>query len=211
MGGIFRKLCLLLSTLAVLLAATACNCKAPSSYHNEYTDNPRPVVMDTHVVPIYVDKDFSYPHLKDIREALAQWNIAMNGYEQFEIVTEKFDMEPDVLKHIFDSMQGIVILSRKSEDADIQQMPDGVLGFTPSAPAQVVNLIEDRIGTRNLRIILLHELGHALGLMHITVSGTLMFPAYPYDSPCIDKSTVVALAFTRRWDWHHMNWCEWPR
>ncbi len=164
------------------------------------------------MVPVYIDVGFSDAHRLAIHQALDTWNLALNGYERFEVASDKFDMEPETLETIDFTGQGLVVLKRMHEDDVVKSLPDGVLAWVPMpsyGEAHSLDIIADVIGNRDLRTICMHELGHVLGIPHLPIRGSLMFSTYP-NSPCIDRATVQALATIRRWEWKHLNFCERP-
>jgi putative peptidase family protein len=70
-----------------------------------------------------------------------------------------------------------------------------------------VGVYLDRIGMRDLGGIVMHELGHVLGLGHS--EGGLMAARYhPTNQQCIDKATITAVAAKRRLPVDQLNWCE---
>ena len=208
-----------LALVAVALVASVAACtNAPHAADgygpSGYTQHAGPVGVVPEVVPVWIDKRFTREHRTAIHEAFAQWNIALNSYEQFEIVADDFDMQPEILEQIGASGQGLVVLRRSTKDPIMEDLPDGVLGWVamnPSYESHALNLVEDAIGNRNIIPITLHEIGHTLRLPHLPVKHTLMYPSYNYGAPCVDLFTVQTLATVRGWDWRKLNSCDYPK
>jgi predicted Zn-dependent protease len=67
-----------------------------------------------------------------------------------------------------------------------------------------------RLKQVNLENVMLHELGHVLGLTHNPRS-RLMSTDYALDRQgCVDKVTVEALATLRQLPLNELNWCVLP-
>ncbi len=201
-------LILLVALLSACTIPHACNGKGSYSV---YVKHDPPVVTVPRVTPVWVDKDFPASQKADVLAAIDEWNFALNGYSSFQVVDQNYDMEPSVLEQIRDTLQGLVILDVSVKMEQVQRLPDGVLAWVPELEANSMFIIGDRIGNRALKSIVMHELGHILGLEHQEEAGTLMFPSYDRGSPCIDQVTAMHLASVHsRYNWHHMNYCE-PR
>jgi hypothetical protein len=65
----------------------------------------------------------------------------------------------------------------------------------------------DRIGTRDLGSVVMHELGHVLGVGH-GEKGLMAAHYHPADQQCVDKATIAAVAAKRRLAVDQLNWCE---
>ncbi len=198
---------------AVALFASGCSSLHAPPSGGAYTEHAGPVGNMPEIVPVWIDKGFSEAHRVGIHSAFAQWNVALNGYESFKVVSDSFDMEPAVIQDIVASGQGLLVLRRKTTDDIMAALPDGVLGWVsmpPGAEAHVLNIVEDAVGNRNISSIAMHEIGHTLRLPHLFVKHTLLYHSYSYGAPCIDLFTVQTLATIRGWEWHNMNWCAYP-
>ncbi len=202
--------------LIVLLAfLSACTiphaCNTQDTRYSVYVRHEPPVVNVPRVTPVWVDKDFPTGQKADVLAAIDEWNFALNGYASFQVVDDKFDMDPDVLQRIKDTLQGLVILDVSVKNDYVKEMPEGVLAWVPELGANSMFVIGDRVGNRNLKSIVMHEMGHILGLEHQEEAGTLMYFSYDQGRSCVDWVTAMHLASVHgRYDWHHMNYCE-PR
>jgi hypothetical protein len=197
------KLLRLFALLFAALALLACG-----SVTGSYTATPPSVEpSNTQVIPAYVDVGFSSAEKVAILASVAEWNWVLNGYARLDVRTLEFDMDIGTLREIVLTGQGLIFVQRFDADDITQEVGESVLGWSPGAPSNEVSIVSDRIGTRNLKTIVMHEIGHALGAQHLYIRNTLMFPQYQGNAPCIDKITVQYLATVRDWDWTKMNYC----
>lgn len=135
------------------------------------------VTAPTEIIPVRLDDGFTLGERAKILRAVNEWNFVLGGHVRFEIVDH---VEPGlwsvISSHVPAPMNG--------------SYP---LGNTIAGGAGGVVLLHvDRLGTRNLESVALHELGHVLGLSH-TDRG-LMAATYGPDQSCIDRTSVLALA-----------------
>lgn len=204
---------------AVLLAIVAilafgCSTHAPIVAYPAYARAPSPP-PDSYVpeiVPVYIDKDFKADARADIHAALDEWNFAFNGYVTYLVVSDGFDMDEDVIERVNRTGQGLIIVSIPDAFLDLF-VPEGVLAWVDDLGDPVVHVASGRIGTRNLKKIVMHEIGHVLGVPHTTASNTLMSKYYQDQAACIDDYTLRTLAGTKfarsvHWQWQFMNACR---
>lgn len=161
--------------------------------------------------PVYIDRDFDPQERSAIHAALADWNMVLNGYLHFKIIKEDVDYSNYiVLLEMRESMQGLAFVKRDVGEVEVQLEDPRTLAWTNGVGGDQIHVIGQRVGVRNLRVILEHEIGHSLGVDHLPIRGTLMYPGYSGGADCIDRVTVQTLAGRRGWDWHHMNYCPRP-
>lgn len=194
------------------VAVVACTTTQPPKNATGYTEHVS-VATSPEMVPVWIDQDFTPAHVADIKMALGQWNIALNGWETFVLASEHFAMETAPLEYIDKTGHGLIILQHTSKEPIMAILPEGLLGWVMAKAgeqAHVLNIIEDAVGLRDMTAVVLHELGHILGLPDVPVMYTLMWPEYSRSIPCVDLFTVQALASIRDWNWKTLNWCGYP-
>lgn len=193
----------------ILVACTiAVPANSPECHEGYVVNEPASGVLRI-VTPVYVDIRFDPLQRRDIHAALGEWTHTFNGYAAYVVMSDEFDMQPEILERLQATGQGMVILANKTGDDLVEALPDGTLAWVPVLGAPVIHVVSDRIGNRNLKAIVMHELGHTLGIGHVNVRNTLMFPSYPFGSDCIDEITVRALSSVNtKFDFHHMNYCR---
>jgi hypothetical protein len=84
-----------------------------------------------------------------------------------------------------------------------------ILATTSSAPdvGGLMAIYVDRIGQRDLGGVVMHELGHVLGLGHSGKAGLMAAHYHPTSQRCVDRTAVEALAARRKLPLARLNWC----
>lgn len=197
----------IIAFLASVLAA-CCGGHTNTATGPHYVEHaPPPAYTLTDTIPVYVDKDFSDANKREIKAALDEWNHSLNGYDTFTITDDSFDIQESVLEQVETSDQGVLILAVTADQAESLGGGDGTLAWVNQAGGHQLFVIVDRVGDR-LHNVLLHELGHTLGLEHTQVRGTLMNPYYSHGIGCIDELTMRQLTEIRsRYSLDHLNYC----
>lgn len=135
---------------------------------------------------LYIDSTFSESEIADITEAAIAWTTKTHYIAQFDVVTLPTDKKIDLSKALFvlkvtPGYPEVVLLDGFNHDSTLGYYHD-------KGAAPYVGLISARIEGSDYKAVVLHELGHALGLKHATNledMGTLMYPTIDYGSDCI--------------------------
>lgn len=164
-----------------------------------YTHHPGSAVAPR-IIPLSLEGQFTAAERANILRAIEEWNYALNGFIRLDVVAPG-------------SVRGI--WSIRAEKGGSPQAPNPVAGqplssttanFWSSGGEMLVYV--DRIGTRDLRGIVLHEFGHVLGLDH-DPKGNLMSARYqPSTEQCIDRPTADMIAARHHLPVAALNWCE---
>jgi hypothetical protein len=187
------------------------------SYHSA-----PPVQNNQHqrIYPIYIDGSFPKEQMAVIKSAIKEWNHVLNGNMVIEVMTENLDNEDmDELIRLAgktkQEREGLMILNLAHDDeliSGIVEETDGTLAFVNALGnrANLMVVVKDRIGKKNLHKILLHEFGHAFGANH-TNAQSLMYPYYSgVQMDCVDKITVAQVANYHGFSFTSMNYCAIP-
>jgi hypothetical protein len=162
---------------------------------SSYTTNGV-AALRTEVMPVRIGDGFTAYERARILRAVNEWNYALNGHVRFEIVEEEAPYE-------------IVASSLRAPNPPPGVRPKYLLANTPppmSGP-MISQVFVQRLGNRDLKALMLHELGHMLGLPHANAG--VMSPDYDLIGwRCIDKTTATALAIKRNLPLGQFNWCE---
>lgn len=211
------KVAAFLTLLGLAIAMFACSTHdslAPLKYPAySHVSGPSAGSYAPEVIPVYVDKDFRDDQREDIHAAFDEWNYAFNGFRTYLVVSDNFTMEDEeTIARIVRTRQGVIVLSIPDMFLDLS-VPRGVLAWVDDLYDPIIHIASGRMGTRDLKKITMHELGHVLGLEHTEAAHTLMSQYYQDQINCIDRYTLQTLAGTDlaralHWDWRRMNSCD---
>lgn len=205
----------------ILALALGLSCSLPTHVRVDAPTHRTPPPVETPSIPTWIDRDFTSNEAKDIASAVETWNTALNGYERFEVVSTRFDMEPEVLADIQSTGTGLVILARVETWEGLHRLPPGTLAWSyvdmPAfkEEAHRISFIPSRFNPNlSFEIVAMHEMGHVLGLGDLyraEYRGRLMYFEQINGARvrrCVDEATIRALAAVRGWDVGHMNSCS---
>lgn len=195
--------------LFILVAAlTLMGCTRMWYYH----DAKDPVTYHPINIPVWIDYEFNQADRASIMKAAREWNFVLNG--QVKLTFGGYfhgDKEGlELFKGALRTGLGIVVTSDSSKELDDDGQLQGVLAFIPGTLAHHMTVVNDHVGDRVLKDIVLHEFGHMLGADHTAFPG-LMYPAYSDKQyPCIDKITAMQVAAVMELDVETLRYCKTP-
>jgi len=167
------------------------------------------------IITIRIDHQFEPSEQFKVLKAIEEWNHVLNGHVRFEVTAVPFGAAAPL------PTPAVPAASRSSKNWVIAHAPGrgqdrgnagDVLAVTQRLPGGggLMILYDDAIGGADLGNIVLHELGHALGLEHDPAT-RLMSANYLTDRQgCIDEVTVKALAAIKSLPIDQLNWCSLP-
>lgn len=167
------------------------------------------MVMPTqghHTIPVVIDRDFSPEMKQEVKNAIKEWNLSLNGNISLFVISEDFNMEVSMIETIIQT-HGIMILSVSPEGVVFRNIDDGNLGAKVDAiGGTTVYLLQGRATVERAKRLTMHEIGHILGAQHR--DGTLMDPSLRHATPCIDQETIEQVAQYQNLNAKTMNYCR---
>jgi len=164
----------------------------------------RPAATAEEIVPLRIKGSFSPGDRAKILRAVNEWNVALNGFVRFTIVEDS-----GVAAANARPSRPWSIMAAEGISPRVVPGPTIALAHTQPLPGSggLMIVYVDRIGTRDLGSVVMHELGHVLGVGH-GEKGLMAALYHPADQQCIDKATIAAVAAKRRLAVDQLNWCE---
>jgi hypothetical protein len=166
--------------------------------------NHRPAAPAEEIVPLRIKGSFTPGDRAKILRAVNEWNVALNGFVRFTIVEDTGASA--VNAH---PSRPWSIMAAQGIGPRVVPGPTIALAHTQPLPGAggLMIVYVDRIGTRDLGSVVMHELGHVLGVGH-GERGLMAAHYHPTDQQCVDKATIAAVAAKRRLAVDQLNWCE---
>jgi hypothetical protein len=172
----------------------------------QYTSAPVPAEPGR-VVPVHIDRTFSIYERAKILRAVNEWNVALNGQVRLEVSPTMLDATPYLAAGARRPEGWIVARIDSRSPIMASSAMSRALAVTVGTRRAIVYVVADRLGSRDLGAIMMHEFGHAFGVGHDSGS-QLMHPYYVGDKQrCIDKGAVRAVAAAQNLDLSQLNWC----
>jgi hypothetical protein len=196
-----------------LLLSLLCACVDDNRYLTTTTpdnlvspiEGPQPAHYTSHAVPttrteiiaIRINGPFALGDRAKVHRAVNEWNLALNGFVRFEIIPDGGSWRAGKTWTIVATEGGNSLPNRS------------VLAFTYALPngGGLMAVYRDRVGNRDLGGVVMHELGHVLGLGH-NGDGLMAAHYHPTAQQCVDKAAVEQVAVKRNLPPGQLNWCE---
>jgi len=166
--------------------------------------NHRPAATAEEIVPLRLKGSFTPGERAKILRAVNEWNVALNGFVRFTIVEDSGASAANAPQS-----RPWSIMAAEGITPRVVPGPTIALAHTQPLPGSggLMIVYVDRIGTRDLGSVVMHELGHVLGVGH-GEKGLMAAHYHPADQQCVDKATITAVAAKRRLAVDQLNWCE---
>lgn len=166
--------------------------------------NHRPAATVEEVVPLRITGSFSPGDRAKILRAVNEWNVALNGFVRFTIVEGSGAPTANARWS-----RPWSIMAAEGVGPRVAPAPTMALAHTQAVPGAggLMIVYLDRIGMRDLGSVVMHELGHVMGVGH-GEKGLMAAHYHPTDQQCVDKATIIAVAAKRRLAVNQLNWCE---
>jgi hypothetical protein len=166
--------------------------------------NHRPAATAEEIVPLRLKGSFTPGERAKILRAVNEWNVALNGFVRFAIVEDSGASVANARQS-----RPWSIMAAEGIAPRVAPGPTIALAHTQPLPGSggLMIVYVDRIGTPDLGSVVLHELGHVLGVGH-GEKGLMAAHYHPADQQCVDKATITAVAAKRRLAVDQLNWCE---
>jgi hypothetical protein len=166
--------------------------------------NHRPAATNEEIVPLRIKGSFTPGDRAKILRAVNEWNVALNGSVRFTIVEDSGASAANARQS-----RPWSIMAAEGISPRVMPGPTIALAHTQPLPGSggLMIVYVDRIGTRDLGSVVMHELGHVLGVGH-GEKGLMAAHYHPADQQCVDKATITAVAAKRQLAVDQLNWCE---
>jgi len=186
------------------LTDSAATRDAASTTAVRYTSNAA-TATTTEVIPLRISGPFELYDRAKILRAVNEWNVALNGFARFDIL-------PDGAPAVAGKSHAApwMIAAVKGNGGRAASGAATALAHTYGNPDSggLMTVYLDRLGKRDLGGVVMHELGHALGLGHDNSGGLMAARYHPSAQNCVDKSAVQAVAAKRGLQVDQLNWCR---
>lgn len=170
------------------LMAVTIACHSFNSTPNIFSNNNKKTT-------IFIDSKFTPSEKSQILEAIKQWNTVLNGNLIFDTKVIQIDSDEKVFPPI-DQQDIIVIKTKKCSNCN-------ALAYVNKIGGNYIFFVEQNTQSFQYKGVMLHEIGHILGLLHINRESLMHEKFSNYD--CIDFFTIKQLVTNLKLDVNSLN------
>lgn len=162
---------------------------------------------------VLVSPEFSEYEKGLIESALNEWSYSTKNLIHFIVLYNKDIFDIDMTENNI-----ILPIMMRPVDEDnifvqfVDIIIDGeILGFYDKTAAPVPNIliVRNRIyDDAEYKTVVMHEIGHSLGLAHLEDKYNLMYPSSKFGSDCITDLDLKSFCQVYKCDYLKMNWCK---
>jgi hypothetical protein len=139
-------------------------------------------------VKLYVDRNFSPVETEIIMEAAFEWSQATNHIVEYDVIRLP-------TKEKIDYTHSVFIVKRSVDDPTIILMDVSsqteTLGVYQKQGLAYISLVSYRLNEENYKKVVLHELGHSLGISHLSGNKNINTLMYPYTNIILEDGTII--------------------
>ncbi len=138
-------------------------------------------------ITLYLDRNFSEDESEIIMQAALEWTRATNHIIDYDVV-----QLPSKEKIYF--KDSVFITKRSIDDPQIILMDftgkNKTLGVYERRGVPYISIVADRLHSEDYKEVVLHELGHSLGIGHLEGDENIDTLMYPYTSINVDGIVI---------------------
>lgn len=155
-------------------------------------------------ITVWVDKSFGEVDRLAIDDSINTWNYVLNGSRKFRVVSWKFNMDISDIDEA-QATGGLLIL--KISKLDPRVWPGDLAWVDQIGGRKMFVVRESMPKESDLKLVMLHELGHVLGARHKD-GDNLMNPTFDsHKYQCVDAQTVEQVAKAQWIPFEQLNYC----
>lgn len=162
-------------------------------------------------IPIWIDDEFKMGERLEIARAVGEWNQVFNGQLKLRFAGT-FHGSSGIRGKIIDIRREHMgwIIIRIDGESSSRYVDEGTLAFANERGGDMIAYIYDRIGSRRIKDIMMHEIGHLLGADHVSGESLMNYYYGDQQLDCIDKITVSQVAGYLHLNLSELNYCSTP-
>lgn len=139
-------------------------------------------------ITLYLDRHFEDYEVDAIVQAAWEWTVATDHRIEYDIV--KLPTKEQMRRN------NVVFIYKRSPDDPVIILRDLVehnktLGLYEGGHLPSISIIADRLDMDIYKEIVLHELGHSLGIKHLESESDMDALMYPYASIALPDGTII--------------------